>query len=426
MHVKKNLVKDNEAVIQIVANEADLASIKHHVLEHLQKKVKVTGFREGKAPLALVEKNTDESVLQTEFLEEAINHLYMSAAKELRLKPLSQPEVSLQKFVPYTQLEFEAKVEVIGDITLPDYKKMKRVKKAVTITTKDVNEVLKSLQLRAASKQPVSRAAKDGDELVIDFTGKDAKGEPVSGAEAKDYPLLLGSDSFIPGFEPELMGLKAGDEKTFTIKFPKDYAVKAIAGKAVTFSVTVKTVNEVAEPTLDDSFASKIGPFKTLSELKLDIKKQLGVERQNEADRQFENDLVNDIAAKSQVSVPTRLIDEQIDLMEQEERQNLTYQGKTWPEHLKEEGLSEEQHREQKRPQAEDRVKAGLVLSEIAEHEELIVTPEELEVRLQLLKGQYKDQAMQSELDKPENRRDIASRILTEKTLQKLTEYTGA
>ncbi len=424
MQVKKTVSKATEATVSVVAHEADLEPVKQHVLRQLQSKVKVAGFREGKVPLSLVEKNVDHSVLQSNFLEEAVNHLYVSAANELRLRPVSQPQVSIKKFVPFSELEFEAAVEVIGEIKLPDYKKMKRTKPSITVTDKDVSDVLKSLQLRVAEKKEVKRPAKNGDEAVIDFVGKDTNGKLVNGADGKDYPLVLGSNSFIPGFEPNLIGLKAGETKTFILKFPKDYGVKTIAGKDVSFIVTAKKVMEVILPKLDDSFASKVGPFKTVKELKADIKKQLKIEKEQQRDRDFENELVRDISAKASVSIPEKLIEEQIDRIEQEERQNLTYRGQTWQEHLKEEGLSEDEHHKQKRPQAEESVKAGLILSEIAEKEELEVTPDELEVRLQLLRGQYKDSTMQAELDKPENRRDIASRILTEKTLQKLTDLT--
>jgi len=423
MQVKKSFPEDMLAELTISANQADLEPIKQHVLKHLQKRVKVAGFREGNVPLALVEKNVDQNVMQTEFIEEAINHLYMSVAKELRLKPVAQPEVSVKKFVPYSELEFEAKVEIIGDIKLPNYKQIKKAKPTVTVTADDVKDVLQNLQLRAADKKTVERASKDGDEIWIDFTGKDAKGEPVNGADGKDYPLILGSNTFIPGFEPNLMGLKTGDEKTFTLKFPKDYGVKAIAGTSVTFAVTVKKVQELVPPKLDDAFAVQSGPFKTLAELKSDIKKQLTQQRQYDSDKAYENELVTEIAAQAKVAIPKRLIDEQVARLEEEERRNLTYRGQTWEEHLKDEGVTAEEHRAQKRPAATESVKAGLVLSEIAEAEGLNVTPDELEVRLQLLKGQYKDAAMQGELDKPENQRDIASQILTEKTLSKLTDY---
>jgi len=350
--------------------------------------------------------------------------MYAQAAQESAIRPVGRPEVELKKFVPYTELEFAVKVEVIGNIQLGDYKKLNVPQPKADISADDVSGVIKSLQTRMAEKKDVERASKDKDQVWIDFTGVDAKGKPVNGADGKDYPLVLGSNTFIPGFEPALVGLSAGEVKTFPVTFPDDYGVKALAGKKVTFTVTVTKVQEVVEPKVDDEFASKVGPFESVTELKADIKKQLKIEREQQVQREYENDLVRQLAEKSKVEIPNVLIEQQIDRIETEEKQNLVYRSQTWEEHLKEEGVTPEQHRDQKRESATERVKMGLVLSAVAEAEDLTVTPEELEIRLQILKGQYQDQQMRSELDKPENRQDIAARLLTEKTLQKLTTYS--
>ncbi len=426
MNVKKTNHSPTSVTLQFSVHEAELLPIKQKAVAKLGANLKIAGFRPGKAPQGVIEKNIDQSLLQTEVLEEAVNNLYVKGVEEHQLRPVGQPEISIKKFVPFTTLEFEAKMDVVGEIKLADYKKIKKTKEVTKVLAKDVQEVLDSLKVRAADKKDVSRAAKNGDQVIIDFSGKDTKGKPVAGAEGTGYPLILGSNSFIPGFEDNLIGMKAGDEKSFEITFPKDYGVHALANSKVTFTVKVGGVQEVVEPKIDDEFAKKVGPFKTVEELKADIKKQLTAERQNELDRKFEQELIEEIAKKSTVNVPEGLIEEQLDAAEREERQNLMYRGQTWEEHLKDEGVTESEHRERNRKSAEERVKAGLVLSEISEKEQLSVTPEELEMRIQLYKGQYQDAAMQAELDKPENRRDIAMRILTEKTINKLTDYATA
>jgi trigger factor len=423
MQVKRTHPTDTEAVLNIIATPQELDGIKQHTLGHFRNRVKIAGFREGKAPLELIEKNVDEATLQSEFLEEAINQLYVQAVQSEKIRPVTNPEVKITKFVPYTTLEFEVKVAVIGEIKIPDYKKVKKAKPEVKVAADEVKDVIKNLQTRAAEKKDVDRAAKLGDQVYIDFKGTDAKGEPVPGADGNDYPLVLGSNSFIPGFEENIVGMKAGEEKSFELTFPKDYHAKELAGAKVTFAVTATKVQEVVEPKLDDAFAASIGPFKTVEELKKDIKKQLEVERETEVNRLFENELIGELADKTQVSIPKAIVDEQIDRIEDQERQNLVYRGQTWEEHLTEEGITAEEHHEQKRPEAERGIRASLLLAEIAEAEGLDVTPEELEIRMQLLKGQYPDQGMQAELDKPENRRDIASRMLTEKTVAKLIDY---
>ncbi len=411
--------------LTLVADQQLLDNAKAKVLEHLARgHVKVQGFRQGKVPKELVEKNVDQNLLQSEFLEQAVNQLYGQAVDEQRLRPVEQPKINITKFVPFTTLEVTAEVEAVGDIKLPDYKRIKLAKPAASVTPKDVDDVMKNLRQRAAAKQEVKREAKAGDEVVIDFTGVDAKTkEPVAGADGKDYPLLLGSNTFIPGFEDNVVGMKPGEAKEFDITFPKDYGVKPLQNHKVTFTVTVGKVQTVTEPKLDDAFAATVGPFKTLAELKADVKKQLQNDKLQEAERRYENELLQKIAEKSDVAIPKALVDEEIERIEDQERQNVVYRGQTWQEHLDQEGLTAEAHKEKNRPQAELRVKGGLILSEISLAEGIQVTPEELEMRLQLLKGQYQDAAMQAELDKPENVRDIASRILTEKTLDKLKAY---
>jgi len=409
----------------IRADAGDLAPIKNHVLGHFAGKVKVPGFREGTAPAALVEKHIDQRALADEFIEHALNQLYGQAVDQEKLRTASKPQVSIKKFVPFTDLEFEVDVEIIGPVKLPDYKTIKLAKKSAEVTAAEVNSIIKSLQQRMAQRKEVDRSAAAGDELVIDFKGHDKSKKTIAGAEGKDFPLLLGSKTFIPGFEDKLVGAKVGDKKQFTVSFPDDYGVATLRSQPVTFDVKVKKVSEVVEPKLDDAFAAKAGPVKTVAQLKADIKKQLKVEKQLSVDRQYENELVKKNVDKSEVDVPPGLVDEQITQAEENEKRDLLARGQTWHEHLKAEAITEEQHRERQRPDAQFRVKASLVLSEVAEQENIVITPEELEIRIQILKGQYQDPGMQAELDKPENQRGIASQLMTEKTVAKLVEYAS-
>jgi len=424
MQVNRKDLANSKVQLTIIADSVELNEYKQHVLKELAKEVQVQGFRDGKAPLNVVEKHVDQQRLQAEVVEHAINHLYPDAVGQENLRPIDNPQVNMKKFVPYTNLEFTAEVEVLGPVKLADYKKIKKSLAKVTVAAADIDEVISSLRERMASSKEVKRAAEDGDKVTIDFKGIDAKQKPVKGADGKDYPLLLGSDTFIPGFEKNLVGLKAGDTKIFELTFPKDYGVKALAGSKVAFTVTVKKVEEQSLPEVDDTFAAKAGPFKTLQELKNSIKQELTRERQAQVQQELEAEIIKEVAAKSNLRVPEALIDDQMQRLQTELRQNLTYRGLTYQEYLEREGKTEESYEiDVLRPEAEERVKAGLVLAEISEKEGLKVTPEELEMRMQFLKGQYQDPAMQAELDKPESRQNIANRLLTEKTIQKLVEY---
>ena len=420
---RKSTGKKVNLVISI--DEKELSPIKTHTLSHFKDSVKIPGFRSGTAPASLLEKHVDQNDLANETVNHAINHFYGQAMKSEKIRPVGQPDVKVKKFVPYSTLEFEVEVDSIGAITLPDYTKIRVPKKPVKITAKDINDIIENLKQRLAERKEVDRASESGDEVQIDFDGYDEEGKAVSGASAKSYPLILGSGSFIPGFEEKLIGVKAGEEKEFKLKFPSDYGVGALADKEVEFKVKVIKVNEVLDPKVDNSFAAKAGPFKTVAELKADIKKQLQTERQTQADRQYENEVVKAISDKARLTVPPSLIEEEVLRMEEDEKRDLTFRGKTWTEHLAEEKITEQQHRERQQPLATDRVRAGLVLSEIAEKENIQATDEEVQNRLDQLKTQYTDPQMINDLENPDNRSKVVSQILTEKTLSKLVGFAN-
>ncbi len=233
------------------------------------------------------------------------------------------------------------------------------------------------------------------------------------------------------------MGIEVETDTIGKITLP-DY--KKIKLEKKPASATIKDVNQVikelkqnlveqkkADKTIkvDDAFAAKIGPFKTLAELKADIKKHLTSQKQLAAERDFENRLISAIVAKSKVEIPGSMIDEDVARLEEEEKRDLVLRGQTWEEHLKDEGITEQEHRNRQRPRSEERIKAGIILGEIADKEGISVAPGEIDTRIKLLKGQYKDEQMQAELDKPQARRDIEARLLTEKTVAKLTDYAS-
>ena len=424
MQITKQSPNSTTAVLTVALTSDELEPIKQQVLKELAKNVKIAGFRPGKAPLEMVQKQVDQQVLNQEFLEEAIQKYYPEAARQEKLRPVDRPEISIKAFVPFSELSFEATVPVITDVKLPDYKKLKKPRTKAKVVAKDIDEVIDNLRTQSAEKESVERAAKTTDQVMIDFSGVDKNGKAIKGADGTDHPLVLGSKTFIPGFEENIEGLKTGDEKTFDVTFPEDYGVSSLAGEKVTFTVTVKDVKAVKKPKLDDEFASKVGPVKSVDELKSDIKKELSKEKQRQADLDYESELVRDITKKAKVDIPDVLIDEQEQRLLDEFKQNLTYRGQTIAEFLADKDMNEEEYRKNElRPQAEERVKASIVLSEIADQENIQVTPEELEIRLQVLKGQYQDAKMQEELNKPESRQNIASRMLSEKTVAQLASY---
>lgn len=424
MHIEITRPTKTSAVLTVKADKAELEEVRRDVLKKLGKDVKVSGFRTGRVPPEVVEKNINQQLYQQEFIEEVVQRLYPKAAQEHNLRPVDRPELAIKSFVPFTELTFEAKVAVLGEVKLPDYKKIKLERKTAEVTKKEVDEVIENLLTQSAEKKSVKRTAKNGDQVLIDFAGKDTDGKAIKGADGKDYPLVLGSKTFIPGFEDNLEGKKAGDETTFDVIFPKDYGVSTLAGEKVTFTVSIKDVKEVVKPKLDDAFAKTVGPVESVDQLRKDIEKELQIEKQRQSDTQYESELVRKITKDTKLDIPQALIDDQIGRMMDELKQNLTYRGQTIKEFLELKGTTEEDYKKKElAEQAEERVKASIVLSEISEKENIQVTPEELEMRMQVLKGQYQDPQMQQELDKPESRHNIASRMLSEKTVAQLAAY---
>lgn len=417
MKITRTDVSKTEIKLLISADEVELKPIKDGVVKRLSKDIKLPGFREGKVPAELAEKNIDPNMLQNDFLDEAMSQLYAKATQEKKIRPVTRPEVAIKKFVPFSHLEFEVTTNIVGEIKLADYKKLKIAKEKTAVTAKDIDDVINNLRTRLAEKVEVKRASKLKDEAVIDFKGTDKEGKAIEGAEGKDYPLELGSGAFIPGFEEEVVGLKAGDSKKFDITFPKDYGAKELAGTKVTFEITVSKVNELKLATVDDEFAAKIGPFKTVDELKDDIKKQLTAEKEREVNSKHQDAILKAISEQTEIDLPAALVDQQVTYLIDDIRRNLMQTGQTYKEFIESQGKTEESYKDEVRPQAVEQLKVSLILSEIAEKEKMTVEPSELEIRIQLLKGQYKDAAMQAELDKPENRRDIASRMLSEKVM---------
>lgn len=419
MQVNVEKISETKIKLSVDVDDAILKLAKEHSITKLGKNVKVAGFRDGKAPSHLVEKAIDPQQLQSEFIDEVLNATYKNAVLDTDIRPVLPPKVSITKFVPYSTLEYDAEIEVIGKITLADYKKLKMTAPKAKVEPEEVDKVIANMQKQMAEKIDVERPAKNGDEVWIDFVGTDEKGKPVKGADGKDYPLLLGSKTFIPGFEDKLVGKKVGDEATFTLTFPKDYGVSAMRGKKVKFAVKVTKVKEVKLPVLDDAFVAKVSPVKTVKELKADIKKELGVEKQKQADSDFEAEVINTVTAKSKLALPEGLLADQADAILAELQRNITYRGLTMQEYLDDSGMTaEEQRAKEIVPEAERRLKAGMVLAEIADKEKITVSEAEIKSRLESLMQQHKNDAkMLEELQNPANHNNIAGRLLTEKTI---------
>lgn len=415
-------LSDTKVQVTVVLGANELAEAERVALTKLSKTVKVPGFRSGKVPASVAAKHVDPQSLQEQTLDDAISKAVAESFMQESIQAIDRPQVEVKKYVPSEQLEFTAEVEILPKISLGDYKKLTTTRQKKAVTAKEVTEVLERMRSGFAEKKEVTRAAKDGDEVVIDFVGK-KDDVAFDGGTATDYTLSLGGGQFIPGFEEGVIGHSLNETFDLALAFPKAYHSADLAGKDVVFTVTLKKILEPVKPAIDDEFAQKAGPFQTVQELKDDIKRELTQQREREAEDTYKDALITELIEKSDVPVPQVLIDDQVRSIEQDFQQNLMYRGMNLDAYLQSQGIkdADEWREKEVKPAAVRRVQAGLILSEVTKAEKLSLTDAEIDEHVNVHKQQYANNPeMAAQLDTEEARRDIANHFLTEKTIDRL------
>lgn len=420
-------ISDTKVRLTITVESSELEAAEQVALTKLARDIKVSGFRKGKVPASIAAKHVDPAMLQEQTLENALSKAVAEAFISEKLQALERPAVEVKKFVPRQELEFTAEVEVVPPVKLGDYKKLKAKKASVKVEAKEIDDIIERIRGNYVEKVEVKRAAKNGDEVLIDFVGK-KDDVAFDGGSAKNYALKLGDGQFIPGFEDGVVGHKAGDSFDLDLAFPDDYHAKDLAGAKVVFSVTLNTVNELKLPELNDEFAAKCGPFTEMKELRADIEREITAQKEREAEERLKDELVGQLADNSKVSLPEVLVEDQIRSIEQDLTQNLMYRGITMDGYLNTQGFKDKDDwvKKEARPAAEKRVKAGLVLAELSKELKIDVSHDELDSQISTLKQQYgKDAKVAAQFDDPNVHRDIANRLITDKTIAKLVEINS-
>lgn len=417
-------LSDTKVQLTISLDAAELNAAEQVALTKLAKEIKAPGFRKGSVPASVAAKHVDPNMLTQQTMEDALSKAVAEAFTAENLQALDRPAVEVTKFVPRKEMEFTAEVEILPKITLGNYKKLGVKQQKVAVTADEIDDILTRMREGMAEKNNVSRAAKDGDEVMIDFVGK-KDGVAFDGGTGTDYALKLGSNTFIPGFEEGIVGKKTDETFDLELKFPSDYHAKELAGATVVFSTTLKSVQELVLPALDDELAKKTGKddIKTLKELKDDIERELTVQKEREAAEKLKDDLVGALVGVSTVPTPQILVDDQAKNIEQDMQRNLTYQNITLAQYIESQKFKDEDDWRTKevKPAAEKRVKAGLVLAELSKELKVEATSDELAEHINLYKQQYgNDPEALKQFDQPDVQRDIANRLLTEKTVEQL------
>lgn len=388
----KNTEKQEHSVVALTIEitKAEFEAAKDKAFKKTGKNITVPGFRKGKAPRKMIEKLYGEGV----FFEEAFNIIYPDAmemaVEKSGIKPVGRADVDLGDPAEEGGLIIIAKVPVEPEVELGEYKGIEAEKETVKVLQADVKAELNRMAQRFARTETVDRKAKKNDTVDIDFEGF-VDGVPFEGGKAEHHELTLGSGAFIPGFEDQLIGCKAGDEKDVVVTFPKEYHAEELAGKEATFKCKVHKVEETILPEIDDEFAKDVSDTcETLDDLKKEITERLKAERQEAADNAFEEKVLDAVIDGMKADIPAAMIDAQVDTIVQDFGYRLQMQGMGLEQYLKMTGTEMGAFRAMFQSQAERQVKTRLALQKVVELEGITVSDKELEEEYAKMAEQYK------------------------------------
>ncbi|MBO6150908.1 MAG: trigger factor [Clostridium sp.] len=349
----------------------------------------VPGFRKGKAPLQIIEKMYGTGLFYEDAANTCINDSYPKAVEECGEDIVSSPKIEVEQMEKGKSFIYTAEVAVKPEVTLGEYKGIEVKKADATVTDEDVEKELETIRERNSRLVDITdRPVKDGDQTTIDFKGY-VDGKTFEGGEGFDYPLTIGSHSFIEGFEEQIIGRNVGESFEVNVTFPTEYHAEELAGKPAKFDVTVKTIKEKELPELNDEFADNVSDFSTLAEYKEDLKTQLEERRMRAATTENENNVVDKVVANAQMDLPQAMVDTEARGMLEEYAQRLQNQGLNINDYLKYTGQTAEKLLEQLTPDAEKRIRTRLVLEKVAETENIEVTDEVFQGQLEKMAKDY-------------------------------------
>ena len=405
--LEKNMAK---LTIEVPAEEFD-AAIKNAYNKN-KNKFSIPGFRKGKAPLAMLEKMYGAGIFYEDAANEVIDASYPKAAEESKEEIVSTPEIKVTQIEKGKAFIYEATVALKPEVTLGEYKGVEVKKAEAVVTDEDVaNELTAARKKNGRLIDVEDGAIEDGDNTIIDFTGY-IDDKTFDGGAGTDYPLVIGSHSFIEGFEDQLIGKKKGETCDVNVTFPAEYHADELAGKPAKFVVTIKEVKRNELPELNDEFASEVSDFDTLDEYKADIRKKLQEKKEQDAKVENENNVIEKVIENAQMELPQPMVDTQAREMVENYARRLQSQGLNINDYMKYTGMTPEKLMEQMRPEAEKRIKTRLVLEKVVEVENVEVSDEKLDEQINEIAASYKLEGaklkeMMGEREKEQIREDL-------------------
>ena len=405
---EKNMVK-----LVITSSDEEFEKGLEQAYNKNKSKINVQGFRKGKAPRKIIEKFYGKEVFFEDAANAIIPEAYAKAAEESGLEIVSQPEIGLVQLEDGKPFIFSATVAVKPEVELGQYKGVEVAKADVEVTEDDINaELDKVREQNSRTVNVEDRPVQDKDMTVIDFEGF-VDGQPFQGGKGENYPLTIGSHSFIDTFEEQLIGKNIGEETEVNVTFPEDYHAEELKGKPATFKVTVKEIKEKQYDDLDDDFAQNVSDFDTLAEYKEDLKKTIGERKANEAKNKKEAEAIDKIIENAKMDIPSAMVDTQVRQMAEDFSRRLQQQGLSVEQYFQFTGLTADKLFADMQPEAEKRIKSRLVLEAIVKAENIEVSDEEYESELNKMAESYgmevdKIKEFMGEYEQKQIREDIA------------------
>lgn len=419
MKVNWEKIEKNEGLLHIEVEAERLAAALDKAFKKVVAKVNVPGFRKGKVPRKLFEARFGVESLYQDALDLLLPEVYTEAVQTSGIEPVDRPEVDVEQMEQGKDLIVKAKVTVKPEVQLGDYKGLEVEEKDFSLKPEDVEAELKRLQERHAELVIVEEGAvESGDSTVIDFEGF-IDGEAFPGGKGEKHTLVIGSNSFIPGFEDQLIGLTKDAEKDVVVNFPEEYHAPELAGKEATFKVKLHEIKRKNLPALDDEFAKDASELETLDELKQDIEKRLTEQKAEEADTYRKEAIVNLASEKATVEIPQVMVEHEVDHMFQDFERRLQMQGMNLELYYQFTGQNDEVLKEQFREDAAKRVRNNLILEAIAKAENIVASEEEIHEELQKLADLYQQSAdeIRDLLNERDNLESLKSDIIVRKTI---------
>lgn len=420
MKVTEERIGDCQVVLNVEVEAERVEAALRRASQRISQRVRIPGFRKGKAPYRVVLQSFGEGAIYDEALKELGPEVYQEALADRGIKPFDQASLDVIQLKPLI-LKMTVPLEPI--VELGDYRQIRLTPEEVSVEEEEVNALLARIQKENAQEIPVERPARLGDRLTLDVEGRVAGG-PLIDADVEDFILTAEASKPAPGFSEQLVGMMAGQEKEFSLTLPADYPDKDLAGKEAAFRVVLHEVKEIRLPEIDDDLARMVGDFETLDELKGRLREDLQAEAESEAQGRFAEKVLATVIAQAKIGFPPTLLEREIDRMVEERVARLKHLGFTLEGYLKAIEKSEEEWREELRPQAEERLKRSLVLGKVVELEGIKVEAAEVEGEIERraqLSGDRADAARES-LSSAPSRRNIALELYGRKALQRLVE----